>query len=139
MSNYKPKGKELKTAKKVNELFEGLKKEVGFHRYPASASISIDHTLEGVRTNGHQAVTSLFNVKEDLEDYKKNCEDEIKIHQKAVELTEAMLAELDWFKTCPKCKGGKGKKMPGGRSCILYTWEDCNKCDGRGIIERQAG
>lgn len=135
MPNYKPKGKELKAAKKVHELFEGLKKELGFHRYPVSPSIHIDFTLDGTRTNGHQAVTSLFDVKQDLESYKEDCYDEMKINRRAVELTVAMLNELDWFETCPKCKGEKGEKIPGGRSCILNTWEDCSKCNGRGILE----
>lgn len=137
MANSKPKGKELKIAKEISKLIYKFRKIVGLCHVPTDALIHIDFTLEGVRTNGHASVTSLYDVKMNLEDYKKSCKDEIKERQKVIKHTDLILAKLTWFKTCSKCKGEKGYWEDQAKKYHRGYWKDCSKCKGRGILEIQ--
>lgn len=101
---------------------------------PHGAHISIGHTLEGVRTNGHERVVSLYDVNKRLKEYEQECRYEIANCEKALKLTITILSKMNIFKTCPKCKGKKGCwTMPKAGFTRGY-WEDCIKCKGRGIL-----
>lgn len=135
MANYKPKSKELKIAKEISRLMANFRKVLGCCKTPTSAAIHIDFTLEGVRTNGTQSVTGLYDVKKDLEEYRESCQSKIRDHEKAIKRVDAMLSKLQGFKTCSKCKGEKGGRTGSVPRGYRYgDWEDCTKCKGRGII-----
>lgn len=143
MSYDKPKGKELKVTKSVNELMDKARRitdETG--DYPASgitnASITIGHSLEGVRCNGWARLSNVLDVKEQMEFFIIGFKKELKVMEgqyKKLEMIQRKITkQVSTLKLCPNCKGKKGARVKYMEGHIIKNWKDCSDCEGRGIV-----
>lgn len=132
-----PKGIEKKILKK----YKLLEKE-SFDR----AELSTPHlpcgygfALEGVRTNGTEHLSSLSSFLYEWDKGMKTAEEELLSwmiqFKKIKQLVKALRKDVkEHFKVCSKCKGKGGKKIHQVEGMRIRIWEDCEKCDGRGLI-----
>lgn len=135
MPRFEPKGKELEIAKKVKAIMKTC--DCSSSDFCPDCWIEVDHTLEGIRTNGLEEVTSLYDVKKALMQWKSEKLSDIREYKKVLRKVEKMLKLLKRFKICEKCKGRKGGfngVVESGSGRRGY-WIDCDKCNGRGILE----
>ena len=138
--NYKPKGKELKVLKKIEQLLIALDKESHSSEVGIEIGIELNHALKGIRTNGREKVNSLYDVFCELQKEDDNLQDDARktliFAEKAAEFRLEVEALMEDFNICPICHGEKGEKIRGSRG-ISYEWEDCERCKGRGILENR--
>lgn len=130
-----PIGKELQIAKQIDKLLDQYR-EIDY--FEDSPTVFIGHVIDGVRCNGHEAASSLLNIKRKMKDYEHDLHNLIKAHNKALRLTKKIRNLMLWFKTCTTCKGKKGRWS---KKCRRLNhnrgyWIDCERCNGRGIIEK---
>lgn len=158
MSDYPPVGKELevlkfinKKAKIINKLeqdYERIQFEDDVHSFKRRDNlhwgITEGHALEGVRCNGTQDTTTLADIilgsRRILDVIPKRKREAVKCFDKLKKILTEIIDLSKDFIICPQCKGEKGKQIslaniPGYVS-YASKWEDCNKCNGRGILEK---
>ncbi len=128
--HYPPKGKELEVVKKVDKLLEQYRK---IDHFDSSPTVFIGHVIDGVRCNGKERVNSLLDVIKKMAVYEQDLKCDIEGHKKALTLTKQIRKAMLGFKVCPKCKGEKGFFPPKVKNEEYRAWEDCLKCNGRGI------
>lgn len=137
-----PTGRE----KKILRMFKKLD-NLGFDadeiKTPGVAC-TYGHALDGVRTNGHEHLVSLSSYRyewnEAMEETRE-CLKEWNAHYREVKRVHRQFeAEIKkYFRICSKCngKGGKYYTRDSTQWDVSRTkWEDCEKCNGRGLIEK---
>lgn len=131
-----PTGKELEVAKQIDKLLDQYR-EIDY--FEDSPTVFIGHVIDGVRCNGHEAAKSLLNVKDSMKNYESDLHNLIKGYKKALRLTKKIRSLMLYFKRCPKCKGKKGfwRDADNDISWGNRYWIDCEKCNGRGILEKE--
>ena len=112
------------------------------------------HSLEGVRCNGRERLTTVIDIIDPLEQHAAEMRSYalevskygLAVREAATKLKAEMRAR--GLMPCPKCRGDydtweharqkKGERIrntaPYG-SAGLYRWEDCIQCYGRGLVE----
>lgn len=134
MSHYKPEGKELQITKAVERVMNGFSK-IGVDFEPVGAIISLDHAINGVRSNGFQAVVTVLDVKRQLIEHRDgSLKVQLRELQRSMRLVDKSLSILEGVKTCPSCKGKKCTLETLKEKAHRDNWEDCRKCQGRGFL-----
>ena len=115
------------------------------HSPPYYSGIAYGHALEGVRTNGWEKATTIYDVVKKLSEYvdeliehKKEIDAAVKLANKEIlKITNSIMSK---YKTCPQCKGEKGEKHPAqaGSGQRWGCWEDCRLCHGVGLVNKEA-
>jgi hypothetical protein len=144
----RPTGKELQVCKalqamvKLTDQMESALElvtpsDTDFH-------ISVKHAREGVRTNGWEYLCTILDAMTGLRRFRHEVSHGLETYKKidvlAGELLERAEELFSIFKVCPICEGRKGKKSD-RKDETRFTkgmkqWDDCEECDGRGIILR---
>lgn len=149
MKNYSPpSGTEkqiLDLVAKESEALTVLLKRIWEN--PPSAQIEISHAREGVRTNGTERVTSVLDVMEKMEEagrrYHRHHNEVSAIEAEVGDRLIAVRKLMEKLPLCSRCKGKKGYgrngiprtwKAGSGVGMSIKQWEDCEICDGRGIL-----
>ncbi len=137
MSDYPPRGKELKILNKIRKAYKDLGPPPCSHGF-VHLDIDLDFAIKGVRTNGHEQTTTLFDVHKrlseednDLQQEKRDLDAWAEKVAAFRELVESLVG--DEFNICPVCHGEKGERIS-GKGIKAYEWVDCGRCKGRGII-----
>lgn len=142
-----PSGTEKRILNLVAKESEALTKLLGrVWENPPDAQIEISHAREGVRTNGVERVTSVLDVKEQMEaaliTYHRHHAAVIEVHHEVGDRIIAVRKLMEQLPPCPECKGKKGYGRNGmpktweagsGPGMAIKQWEDCEVCEGRGI------
>ena len=137
MSYYPPEGKEKKALLKLEPMVRSMS-DLAYDIY-FGGSVAMGHAIKGVRCNGREQVRSIADIFDEMDESHKS----IKHIKSVVAKAERTLARMnkirEGFIKCPSCHGKKGQKhrsaAPTPGSCYGY-WEDCAKCDGRGVLPR---
>lgn len=142
MSHYLPKGREKRFCAMLNEAAEDLDENAGFDVHkPHSLNITALHAVEGVRTNGHEQVVSALDsfraLREYLGEMVATRRALVRQEKRAGKAFERAEAEMRAFRICPVCHGHKGSQTERTNSRSGY-WTDCDHCEGRGIVEKEA-
>jgi len=135
MSYDPPTGRELQILKRYQKLDEAC----------CSTSMgldpgSYDFALKGVRTNGTGHITTLstyrYHWNKELAEVKKEMASWARRYMRLQTIHAQFEQDIHkYFETCSKCRG-KGGNTVRNQYNQLSAWEDCYKCDGRGLIER---
>lgn len=150
MSYDPPTGPEKAVAILANRIYKRLDKSEPLGS-PFMIGISVGHALEGVRCNGTERLTTVIDCIDSLEEHSKDMIEHVKaVAARKIEIDAALKKLKDelvkrGLKPCPKCRGPydswydgchtKGQKVKTGASSgPMYRWEDCDKCNGRGLI-----
>ncbi len=145
MSDSPPKGKELQLAKRLIGYVQQLKKYFklieSLNGYPPT--ITADHSIEGVRTNGWQGITTITDTILELESMKVSLlRGSAIIDQSLAIIDKAAHSFESEFKICTFCEGLHGmggqseEKLTLGREGCRF-WEDCEECKGRGLVKNE--
>ena len=148
MSYSPPTGKEKKVLASVSngaidlhDLLESIHLDFG------SAYIEISHAREGVRTNGTEKTTTVLDVVDKADEifhrYQRQLRNMQKVEDKIITVIDRIRLKMEELPLCPHCKGLKGYGRDGipkkweagsGVGMAIKQWEDCEVCDGRGVI-----
>ncbi len=140
-----PIGKELKIAKKLVKLVSQLDSNYNLidakNGFPPT--ISADHSIEGVRTNGWQGITTIADTILKLEELKDSLlHGSLIIDQSIAVIEKAVFLFKMEYEICSFCEGLHGfgghsedKVKLGNEGCSI--WRDCEECNGRGFIKKK--
>ena len=154
MSHYPPQGKEMSVLRKIDGKLKRMDKAWtrlrelgadgfledlhcdGFHWH-----IDLGHAIEGVRVNGRERTKTLATVMLGVRRIRAGIDTKRADIKKAMNDLTGLLGEIQDlmapFDLCKRCKGQRGAKIPSKRSPrTVYSWEDCEACDGRGVVIR---
>lgn len=143
MSYYPPKGKEKKALERLGPLVD-LISDLGndIELYASfNAIIEIGHSLEGVRCNGDEKVTSISDIFREMDRWPRQFKKIRRALDRAERTHGKMEAIRSTFIKCPSCQGRNGRKKVSPERRNYHPskyWEDCSRCFGRGVLVKEA-
>ena len=118
-------------------------------------SITVNHAIEQVRTNGHGRRHGVSDCLDELKDLRKGYIKEIQDSANELAQLEQDIAKIEiamadkGITRCPHCADGKATAMLHERGIILNRggsgnpiagdWEECDCCGGEGVVQRGRG